>query len=349
MSRESSVSNSSHGPLPYHHSVNGPPPPGAMYYPYPGYGHPPPLPPTASPGRDEGTDRLPHPPYPSASPPRHSYPSQMNHPPPPNASESIHLSNGGNEPSPNRHSESLSSSYPPPPKPSEGYLPPPDGYLPPHHPGMYGEAWRSHPMYAHNPAYPREAAYWPPFHPPPPYWTGRVGEHLPSKERLKEVDGGGRAGATSPTQIETEHRDEVQNMGCTCKKTRCLKLYCQCFNAQLYCGNNCRCLSCYNVAIHEKPRGEAIKTILLRNPTAFDSKFKKTANDTALPIAVPIAPAPINPTVDIDPARAARLLAHKLGCKCRKSSCMKKVRQPIQAHGDGISYYDHIRSKSLVI
>lgn len=36
-------------------------------------------------------------------------------------------------------------------------------------------------------------------------------------------------GATSPSQIEDFHKEEVATMGCTCKKTKCLKLYCQCF------------------------------------------------------------------------------------------------------------------------
>lgn len=355
MSRESSSApNSSHGPPPYHHTVNGAPPSAAMYYGYPpGYGHAPPIPPTASPGRDDGADRLKPPSYPSASPPRHSYPSQINHQPPPNTSE-INPSNGGNESSPNRHSEAISSSYPPPqpsenypppsdgypphhhpslyppPPPSENYPPPPEGYPPQHHPNLYGDAWRGHPMYAHNPAYPRETAYWPPFHPPPPpYWTGRGETHLPPKERPHELEG--RSGATSPSQIETNHRDEVQNMGCTCKKTRCLKLYCQCFGAQLYCGSNCRCLNCYNVVAHDKLRKEAIKSILLRNPVAFDSKFKKTVTST-LQSAVPIAPAPINPTSSADAAQSARALAHKLGCKCRKSACMKKVHRTFHVH-----------------
>lgn len=331
MSRESNAPKSSHGPPPYHHPVNGPPPPTAMYYTYPTGYH---IPPTASPGRDDGTDRMQPPTYPSASPqrrsypsqmnpsaspPRHSYPSKMNHQPPQCASEP-NLSKGGNETSPNRQNESLAPTYPPP-QPSENYPPPPEGY-PPHHPNLYGEAWRGHPIYPHNPNYPRESAYWPPFHPPPPlYWTGRE-THLPPKERHHEFEG--RTGATSPSQIETNHRDEVQNMGCTCKKTRCLKLYCQCFQAQLYCGTNCRCLSCYNVVAHDKLRKEAIKSILLRNPVAFDSKFKKTPT-TAISEVVPIAPAPTNLNTTSDAAQAARALAHKLGCKCRKSACMKKV------------------------
>jgi hypothetical protein len=115
-----------------------------------------------------------------------------------------------------------------------------------------------------------------------------------------------RLGATSPTQIETTHRDEVQIMGCTCKKTRCLKLYCQCFGVKLHCGPACRCLQCFNTRKHEKQRKEAMRQILARNPGAFDTKFQKNLKATA--------------------AVTNKVLAHKLGCKCRKSACMKKVR-----------------------
>jgi Tesmin/TSO1-like CXC domain, cysteine-rich domain len=126
-----------------------------------------------------------------------------------------------------------------------------------------------------------------------------------------EVDG--REGATSPSQIEIYHRDEVENMGCTCKKTNCLKLYCQCFGIQIYCGANCRCKGCFNDEIHEKQRKDAMRNILSRNPLAFDTKFKRTGQ------GVPIV------SSDVPPEKN-RILAHKLGCKCRKSNCMKKVR-----------------------
>lgn len=146
--------------------------------------------------------------------------------------------------------------------------------------------------------------------------TGHVVPY-PDSSDLHSADIDGREGATSPSQIETHHRDEVEHMGCTCKKTKCLKLYCQCFGVKIYCGVNCRCLTCFNNIKHEKQRKEAMRSILSRNPTAFDTKFKKTGQSVSV-VASSIAPE--NP----------RVLAHKLGCKCRKSNCMKKVRCIIQ-------------------
>jgi Tesmin/TSO1-like CXC domain, cysteine-rich domain len=170
--------------------------------------------------------------------------------------------------------------------------------------------------------------------------------------------------ALSPTEIEINHRDEIQHMGCTCKKTRCLKLYCQCFAAKLYCGVNCRCAVCFNNRKHEKQRKEAMRNILSRNLSAFDTKFKKDA--TLVLVEQPVV-APTNPMAGTattsppssdlsktpDPTattsnaavatttpdatttaatlvtstEVARVLAHRLGCKCRKSACMKKVRR----------------------
>ena len=34
--------------------------------------------------------------------------------------------------------------------------------------------------------------------------------------------------------------------GCTCKKSQCLKKYCECFEAYAHCGDNCKCVSCEN-------------------------------------------------------------------------------------------------------
>lgn len=130
--------------------------------------------------------------------------------------------------------------------------------------------------------------------------NGNNNDSTNNNSNNSDVDG--REGATSPSQIELSHRDEVTNMGCTCKKTKCLKLYCQCFAVKIYCGGNCRCLVCFNTTKHEKQRKDAMRSILSRNPTAFDTKFSKSDKRKT----------------------KEQQLSHKLGCKCRKSACMKK-------------------------
>lgn len=36
--------------------------------------------------------------------------------------------------------------------------------------------------------------------------------------------------------------------GCNCKKSRCLKKYCECFEGSVFCGPNCKCVECQNHA-----------------------------------------------------------------------------------------------------
>jgi len=45
-----------------------------------------------------------------------------------------------------------------------------------------------------------------------------------------------------------KYNKSVQYIGrCTCKKSSCLKLYCQCFANSVYCSSeDCRCTNCYN-------------------------------------------------------------------------------------------------------
>ena len=40
-----------------------------------------------------------------------------------------------------------------------------------------------------------------------------------------------------------------RNKRCNCKKSQCLKLYCDCFSAQVYC-QGCACASCRNTPAH---------------------------------------------------------------------------------------------------
>ncbi|KAL6747852.1 hypothetical protein V8C86DRAFT_1799146 [Haematococcus lacustris] len=84
---------------------------------------------------------------------------------------------------------------------------------------------------------------------------------------------------------------------CHCKKSQCLKLYCDCFAAGVFC-SNCACLSCLNSQEHVERVEEKRRCIMLRDPEAFTRKIMADSQ-----------------------AGSER---HKRGCNCKRSHCLKK-------------------------
>ena len=70
-------------------------------------------------------------------------------------------------------------------------------------------------------------------------------------------------------------------------RNSCLKLYCQCFALSSTCGPKCKCQTCHNTPLHAEAIAEARKTILERNPSAFDDKFRGAVPATPSPFRVP--------------------------------------------------------------
>jgi hypothetical protein len=88
---------------------------------------------------------------------------------------------------------------------------------------------------------------------------------------------------------------------CKCTRSKCLKLYCDCFATSRYC-DGCKCVGCYNRPTHEKERNEAIEAALAKNSKAFMDKIitQKTKTDLSV------------------------IGVHNSGCHCKRSNCIKK-------------------------
>lgn len=83
------------------------------------------------------------------------------------------------------------------------------------------------------------------------------------------------------------------NKGCNCKKSKCLKKYCECFAGQAYCSDDCRCQNCCNTVEHEDLRSKAIEEMKRKDSDAFEQKT--------------------------------------FSCNCKKSKCLKKYCDCFQA------------------
>lgn len=90
--------------------------------------------------------------------------------------------------------------------------------------------------------------------------------------------------------------------GCNCRKSKCLKLYCDCFAMKRQCGLWCRCDDCHNTGDykHEDLRQRSVSLALVRNKTAFKTPVSALTGSAS-------------------------------GCRCKRSRCQKNYCECFQA------------------
>jgi hypothetical protein len=102
---------------------------------------------------------------------------------------------------------------------------------------------------------------------------------------------GGKENPTVPSPSSASPGGNTSSGMCHCKKSRCIKLYCECFATQRMCTTRCKCANCLNTVQHERERDQAM----------IDARQRKKS---AFAVALDRSPTP--------------------GCKCRRSECLKK-------------------------
>lgn len=149
-------------------------------------------------------------------------------------------------------------------------------------------------------------------HPYAPHGPGPVTSSSAKKSRYPQSSSASKGPQpfmrTSPPAPDSSHRTPSgkENVGkkkspgskrspCNCKRSKCLKLYCECFAAERFCAG-CNCNDCGNTPNAGHARDKAIKETRAKNPNAFKEKFNQATD-----------------------ARG-----HNMGCRCRKSECLKK-------------------------
>ncbi|CAF2128490.1 unnamed protein product [Brassica napus] len=123
-----------------------------------------------------------------------------------------------------------------------------------------------------------------------------MNQSSPKKKRLKSDQAG---------------EGESSCKRCHCKKSKCLKLYCECFASGVYCIVSCSCVDCFNKPIHEDTVLATRKQIESRNPIAFAPKVIRNTDSSIMEAGV-------------DASKTPASVRHKRGCNCKKSNCVKK-------------------------
>lgn len=118
----------------------------------------------------------------------------------------------------------------------------------------------------------------------------------PPKKRVKTVKVVEEPKVVAPVELASPLKAMQLPTKCHCSRSKCLKLYCECFARGDHCGPECECNNCCNSEGHQDEIVAAKLDITKRDPQAFKKKLERNGKDE---------------------------MQHRKGCTCKRSGCRK--------------------------